>query len=157
MEEIARSLAQLLWQAVPTSLLVILFVLLMRPLFFKPFARVMEEREAAISGARRKAEENSALVEEKTRRYEDAMHMARADIYRQQEEIRRKALEERVALLKEARGQANGEIQQRKAQIAAELADARRQVEAETLLLADEIVRAILAPNGRTLGHRPTA
>jgi F0F1-type ATP synthase membrane subunit b/b' len=157
MEEIARSLGQLLWQAVPTSLLVILFVLLMRPLFFKPFARVMEEREAAISGARRKAEENSALVEEKTRRYEDAMHMARADIYRQQEEIRREALEERVALLKEARGQANGEIQQRKAQIATELADARRQVEAETLLLADEIVRAILAPNGRTLGRRPTA
>jgi F0F1-type ATP synthase membrane subunit b/b' len=129
----------------------------MRPLFFKPFARVMEEREAAISGARRKAEENLALVEEKTRRYEDAMHMARADIYRQQEEIRREALEERVALLKEARGQANGEIQQRKAQIATELADARRQVEAETLLLADEIVRAILAPNGRTLGRRPTA
>ncbi len=157
MEEIARSLGQLLWQALPTSLLLLLFLALMRPLFFKPFMRVMEKREAAITGARRKAEENLAAVEEKTRRYEEAMRMARADIYRQQEMARRGALEERAALLKEARRQANEQIQQRKAQINAELVEARRQVEVESRMLAEEIARAILSPRIPTSGDRPAA
>ncbi len=157
MEEIARSLAQLLWQAVPTLLLVLLFVALMRLFFFKPLTRVMEAREAAITGTRRKAEENLVVAEEKTRRYEEAVRMARADIYHQQEVARRKVLEERGALLKEARRQANEQIQERKAQIGAELAEARRQVEAESSVLAEEIARAILSPRIPPSVDRPTA
>ncbi len=157
MEEILRSLAQLLWQAVPTFLLVLLFVALMRPLFFKPLTRVMDGREAATTGARREAEENLVVVEEKTRRYEEAMRMARVEIYHQQELARRKALEERAALLKEARRQANEQIQQRKAQMNAELAEARRQVKTQSSELAEEIARIILSPRVPLRVNRPTS
>ena len=157
MEEILHSLAQLLWQAIPTFLLVLLFVALMRPLFFKPLTRVMDAREAATTGARRQVEENLLVVEEKTRRYTETLRLARLEIYRQQELARRKALEERAALLKEARRQANEQIQQHKAQMNAELAEARRQVERQASALAEEIVRTILSPRIPLSVNRPTS
>ena len=60
--EILRQLGELFLQAVPTVLIIFVFYLLMRALFFKPLMAVMAEREARTAGARKAAEMAQAVA-----------------------------------------------------------------------------------------------
>ena len=55
MQEIVHQLGELFLQAVPTVLIVFLFYLILRSVFFAPLLRVMAERDARTSGASWKA------------------------------------------------------------------------------------------------------
>ena len=96
MQEIVHQLGELFLQAVPTVLIVLVFYLILRSLFFKPLL-VMAEREARTAGARKAAEAAQAAAAEKIKQYQEALKQARAKVYAEQEAARKKLLDERAA------------------------------------------------------------
>jgi F-type H+-transporting ATPase subunit b len=142
--EILRQLAELLQQAAPVFLLVLVFFLFLRGQLFRPLEKVLMERQARTGGFRRAAEAAQTAAQEKARAYQEALHKARADAYAEQEAIRRSALEARAGLIRDARNRATNEVRQAKERIAGEMAGAQAQLEKEEQALGQAIARAIL-------------
>jgi len=154
MQEIVHQLGELFLQAVPTVLIVLVFYLMLRALFFKPLLAVMAERDARTAGARKAAASAEAAAAEKMKLYLEKLKQARAEVYAEQEAARKKALDERAALLKEARSKAGAEVAAGKERVDRELAAARREIEGSVGQLASEIARRVLeiapGPGGPT-------
>ena len=104
----------------------------------------MAERDARSIGAQKAAEAAQFAASEKLKEYQDALKQARAQIYVEQEAARKKLLDERGNLLKDARAKSALEVASAKEQVAAELLAARRDMEAAIPQLAAEIASRIL-------------
>lgn len=146
MEEALQAVVRIFYQAIPTAILVFLLYVFLRFVFFGPLARVLEERERRTTGARRDAQENLTIAEQKTRTYQERLRHARAEIYRQQEVARREALEERNQILRDTRQQANEMVRAAKADLLRDLDAAKDQLEQEGRVLAAQITRVLLEP-----------
>src|SRR5712691_5720993 len=144
MQTIVHQLGELFLQAVPTVLIILLFYFILRVLFFKPLLAVMAERDSRTVGAQKASEAAQAAAGEKVKQYQEALRQARGQVYAEQEATRKKLLDERAAQIKEARMRASGEVNAEKARVTAELAAARRDVEANVAQLSAEIVSRIL-------------
>jgi F-type H+-transporting ATPase subunit b len=144
MQEIVHQLGELFLQAVPTVLILVAFYGVLRTLFFKPLLRVMAEREARTAGARKAADAAQAAAAEKIKQYQEALRQARAKVYAEQETTRKKLLDDRAALLKEARATAAVEIAKAKQRIGNEFDAARRDIERNLAQLSAEIARRVL-------------
>src|SRR5271165_3982737 len=103
MTELFHQLGQLFLRAVPVAIVILLFYVILRAVFFKPLLRVMAEREARTLGAQKAAEAAQAAAAEKIKQYEEALKQARAKVYVEQDAERKKLLDERAAFLKDAR------------------------------------------------------
>jgi F0F1-type ATP synthase membrane subunit b/b' len=152
--EILRQLGELFLESVPTIIIVLLFYFFLRWSFFGPIQKAMAERAAKIEGARAEAAAAQAEAEKDVDAYNEALRKARLEIFAQQEAARGVVLEERARLLKAMRARVQEEVAAAKQLIAADVAGARKEVEAQTPLLAGEIVRGILErrtplPGGR--------
>jgi F-type H+-transporting ATPase subunit b len=141
---IVHQLGELFLGAVPTVLLILIFYFLMKSLFFKPLLAVMADRDARSVGARKAAEAAQTAAAEKLKQYQDALRQERAKLYAEQEAARKKLLDERAALLKDARAKSAEEVAVGKQRIAGELLAARRDVETSIPQLASEIASRIL-------------
>jgi F-type H+-transporting ATPase subunit b len=144
MEETLKAVGQILLQALPTFFLLILLNLYLRAVFFKPLARVLAERSEATEGARKKAAESLDRAAAKAASYEESLRSARSDIYRQQEEVRRKWRDDQTAQLAEARSRADVAVKAAKAQLAGEAETAKASLESNVRSLADQITQNIL-------------
>jgi F-type H+-transporting ATPase subunit b len=153
MQSIGGQLGELFLQAVPTVLIILLFYIILRVIFFKPLLKVMAERDARTAGAQKAAQAAQAAAHEKVKQYQEALRHANAKVYAEQEAARKNVLDERGERLKEARAKANAEVTAAKAHIEQELTTARREVEATVGQLAAEIAQKILqappSPRGR--------
>src|SRR5580692_11643414 len=125
MSDLVHQLGELFLRAVPVAVIVLLFYIIMRSLFFRPLLKVMAERDARTIGAQKAAEAAQAAAAEKVRQYEEALRQARAKVYAEQEAARKKLLDERAALLKDARATAAAQVAKAKERIANELEAAR--------------------------------
>ena len=144
MSDLVHQLGELFLRAVPVAVIVLLFYIIMRSLFFQPLLKVMAERNARTVGAQKSAEAAQAAAAEKVRQYEEALRQARAKVYAEQEADRRKLMEERAAKLKDARGKADAEVTAAKERVAGEFAGAKKELEGVTSQLAAEIARRVL-------------
>ncbi len=142
---IFSQLGDLFLSAVPTVIIVLLFYFFLRWSFFGPLARVLAERHKRAEGARQEAEASRAAVREKLRVYNDALRMARAEIFAEQEAVRRRVLDERQAAINAARLAEQLDLQAAKKALAADVEAARAQLEQSSAVLAGEIAEAILA------------
>src|SRR6202047_4169855 len=102
MEETLRQLGGILLRAVPTFILVVLLLLFLKFIFSKPPERVLRQRYEATEGARKLAEEGIARASQKAAEYEAALRAARAETYKEMEQLHRKLQEHRAANVKEA-------------------------------------------------------
>lgn len=143
---IVHQLGELFLGALPTVVLILIFYFILKSLFFKPLLAVMAEREARSIGAQKAADAAQAAAAEKVKQYQDALRQARGRIYAEQEVARKKLLDERAALVKQARGNATTEVASAKERVAAELAAARRDMEPGIAQLASEIATRVLQP-----------
>ena len=98
----------------------------------------------ATAGARRLAEEALARADEKTAQYEAALRAARGEIYREQENTRKRLQKEQGQAIQQARQQAEGMVREAKQQLAAELESAKTDLRRQADSLAEEIAEAIL-------------
>ena len=144
MPSIGHQLGELFLGAAPTVLIILLFYFILRTLVFNPLLPVMAERDARTLGAQQAAEAAQAAAAAKEREYEEALKQARAKVYAEQEADRKKVMDERAAILKDARRQADAEVSAAKQRVAGEFAGAKKEVEAASAQLAAEIARRIL-------------
>jgi len=144
MQEIVHQLGELFLQAVPTVLIVLAFYVMLRALFFKPLLAVMAERDARTVGARKAAAAAEAAAAEKVKQYQEALKKARAQVYLEQEAAGKKVLDERAALLKDARIKAAARVEEGKKHTAKELAAALLEIKPSVEQLAAEIARRVL-------------
>jgi F-type H+-transporting ATPase subunit b len=135
---------ELFFQVVPIVLILLVFYAVLRVLFFKPLLKVIAEREARTIGAQKAAEEAQKAAAEKVKQYQDALKQARTEIYVEQEAGRKKVLDERATLLKEARAKAAAFVNTERERIAAEVLAARREIEASITQFAALVARRVL-------------
>lgn len=146
---ILEQLKSLFLQALPITVIVFFLYFFLRWAFWEPLERVLAARQAATEGAKKEAEEILGRAQEKLRQYEDSLRQARAEIYRQQETARGATLETRSRILKETREKAGESIRQAKLEVAREVEQAKKELEAESERLADQIARSLLSGGKR--------
>ena len=139
MPSLVHQIGELFLRAVPVAIIVLVFYLVLRALFFKPILAVMAEREARTIGAQKSAEAAQAAAAEKIRQYEEALRQAKAKVYAEQEAERKKLLDERAALLKEARKKASAEVAAAKQRVTGEFETAQKDIDVSASQLAAEI------------------
>ena len=144
MQEIVHQLGELFLQAVPTVLIVLIFYGIMRTLFFVPLMKVMDERQARTIGARKAAESAQSAAADKVKQYQDALKQARAKVYAEQEDARKKLLNDRAESLKQARGKAAGHVASAKERVAREFETAKQDIESTVAQLATEIAQRVI-------------
>jgi F-type H+-transporting ATPase subunit b len=158
MPDLVHQLGELFLGAVPVALIVVVFYLVLRSLFFQPLLKVMAERDARTLGAQKSAEAAQAAAAEKIRQYEEALRQARAKVYAEQEAARKKLMEERAAFLKEARAKASAEVNAAKEGVDAEFSAAKKDLGNTAPQLSVEIARRVLqtpsAPGSPASGAR---
>jgi F-type H+-transporting ATPase subunit b len=127
---------------------VIFFVLLLtgllNQLLFKPLQRVMAEREHTIRSARELAERSAAEARAATAEFEAKTSSARAEIYRQMDEMRKAAMSERAEILTTTRAEAEAEVARASASLKADAEEARRRLSAEAEALGAAAADRIL-------------
>jgi F-type H+-transporting ATPase subunit b len=143
--QILKQLEALFLKSIPTIILFLFFYWFLRANFFKPLERVLAERNARISQARKDAEAVQASAKDKTEAYEEALRKARAGVFIEQETVRQAALEERAKVLRAARSVAQETVRKEKERIGREFEAARKQLESESGVMAGQIAKMILA------------
>ncbi len=144
MSELLHEIGQLFLRAVPVALIILLFYIILRAIFFKPLLRVMAERDTRTLGAQKAAEAAQAAATEKVRQYEEALKAAKAKVYLEQDAERKKLLDERAAFLKDERAKAIAVVDAGKRSVAMEFASAKAELDANTVQRAGEIARRVL-------------
>jgi F-type H+-transporting ATPase subunit b len=144
MEQTLNDLGQLLVQALPTFFIVLLLWIYLKQVFFTPIARILAERDEATLGARRRAAEAMDHAAAKAAAYEEQIRLARNEIYREQEEQRRRWRDEQTGQITAARDAMRAQVAEAKATLAAEAQTARQSLSTETQALADKITGVIL-------------
>src|SRR6266404_5962586 len=110
MDETLHQLGGILLRAIPTFLIVVLLHFYLKFIFFKPLQQVLRQRYEATEGARKLAEASLLKASEKAAQYEAALRTARADTYKELEQLRRQLQEDRTASVQEARMRAEAAV-----------------------------------------------
>ena len=145
MDSTLQALGGILLRAIPTLILVVLLHLYLKRMFFNPLDEVLGKRREATEGAREAAEAALRLASEKAAEYRAALDSARAGIYKDQEETRRRWLDEQSRQIEEARRSTHESIARAKEDIAAQVAAARVELVPASRELAGRISQALLA------------
>jgi F-type H+-transporting ATPase subunit b len=144
MEQTIQALGGILLKAVPTIVFLLLLHFYFKAMLFGPLERILKQRRELTEGARKTAELSLAAAEQKALEYEAKLREARAAVYKDQEETRRKWLAEQSQAIEQARAGADGAVKAARAEIATEAAAARQTLLETSSALADQIASAVL-------------
>ena len=144
MDATLRALGQILLQALPTFFLVIFLHFYLKSTFFKPLQQMLTRRREATEGARESAAESLRRAEHAAAEYERHIQAARNDLYREQEETRRRWEHERASEIEHARHRAAESVGAAKSELAAQAIHARHSLATNSQLLADQITETFL-------------
>lgn len=148
MDTTLQQAGQLLLDAIPTVVLLLLLYAIYQNLVRKPLERVLAQRRDRTEGAVEKARANVLAAEARTHEYEQKLREARLTIFKAEESRRQHAQQMRTQALEEARVRAQEQIRQARAAIEQDIAQARTGLQGEAERLASEIIRIILRPTG---------
>ena len=123
---------------------VLVLTVVLNQLLFKPLQRVMAEREAAVRSARELADRSAAEARAAAAEFDQKTAAARAEIYRQMDEMRKVALNERNEILARTRAEAEAEVAAAGAKLQADADEARRRLAADAEALGAEAADRIL-------------
>jgi F0F1-type ATP synthase membrane subunit b/b' len=118
-------------------------------ILFKPFIRIMKEREARTTG---QLEESERLLERYRRLsedYENRVRKQKSESYRLQEQRRNEAIARRAQAIAETRKKADQMIADSRKEISTQMEKLKAPLESEARQIAVQIGRAIL---GREIG-----
>src|SRR5260370_7717283 len=103
MDQTLRELGGILLKAIPTVCLLLIVHVYLRWMFFGPLRNILAKRREATEGARESAEVILTKAASKAAAIEAKLRKAREELYREQEEARRRWTAEQSARLEEAR------------------------------------------------------
>jgi len=130
----------LLW--VIFFVLVLTFVI--NRLLIKPLTETMQKRQEAIDSARALAERAASEAKAATEEFDRKTAAARADVYRQMDDMRRVANDERAKLLEATRADAAASLAEATAKLQADTARARTELAADAEKLGHDAASRIL-------------
>ncbi|MGC2111506.1 MAG: hypothetical protein WA655_18465 [Candidatus Korobacteraceae bacterium] len=148
MDTILKQVGELLLDAVPTIVLLLLLYAIYQNLLRKPLERVLAERRERTEGAILKARADVAAAEARTQEYEQKLREARLALFKAQEARRQQAQQMRTQAIAEARARAQEQIRQARLAVDQDMAAARATLQSEVDRMASEIIRTILKPAG---------
>jgi F-type H+-transporting ATPase subunit b len=144
MQEIIQQLGTLFLGAVPTILLFIVLVLAYQFLVQGPLTQTLKARRALTEGAIEDAHKAIAQAEARAAEYADKLRQARGEVFKMREARVKQWNTERDAALDAARKAAGQKVSQAKAELEAEAAHARADLQASAGDLACQVMRAVL-------------
>jgi len=139
-----HALGQILLNAVPTVILLLVLYLYAKYMFFKPMGKVLRQRYEATEGSRKMAEEALERAAARTAEYEVALRAARSEVYQSQEVLHRQLQESETAQLTVARQAADAAVEEARAQLALDVEQAKAALGRESDALAAQITESIL-------------
>lgn len=143
MEDLVQALGGLLLKAVPTIVLLIFVHLYLKAVFFRPLQDVLRKRRDITEGAVEAGKASLAKAAEKAAMYEMALKEARAEMYREQEEMRRRWLDDQTKRIEETRQRSRAMIQEAGKQLDVEIVTAKRDLTSSSQMLALQIVESL--------------
>jgi F0F1-type ATP synthase membrane subunit b/b' len=144
MEATLHALGDLLLKAIPTIVFFTLLTIYLKHMFFKPLAKVLEERKKATEGVRELAQKAFAAAGQKASEFERALQMARAELEQEHEALRRRWTDEHTEAIRQVRAEADQKIQEAKQWITEEVERAQAEVNASVNALSDRILDSLL-------------
>ena len=113
-------------------------------LLLKPVLGVIRRREEAIESARELARRSATEAQAATAEFDRKTTAARAEMYREMDEMRRAALGRRAEIVAETRTEAEAQVADAITRLDAEAAAARRKLEADAQTLGAAAADRIL-------------
>jgi len=110
----------------------------------RPVLGVIRKREDAIESARALARRSATDAQEATAQFDRKTGAARAEMYRDMDEMRRAALGRRADIVAETRAEAEAQVADAITRLDREAAEARRTLEAEAQVLGAAAAERIL-------------
>jgi F-type H+-transporting ATPase subunit b len=144
MDATLRALGEILLNAVPTFLLVVLLHFYLKKVFFQPMEKVLRQRFEATEGARKLADQSLVRASARVAEYEAAIRAARSEIYQAQEEFYKEFQDRQAAQIAAARQSAEAGVREAKTQLALEVEAAKATLEQASQAMADEIADSML-------------
>lgn len=127
---------------------VVFFVLVLtfaiNRLLLKPLTETMQKRQLAIDSARALAERAALEAQSATGEFERKTAAARAEVYRQMDDMRRVANDERTRLLEETRAEAAAALAEATAKLQDDTTRARASLRADAEALGSQAASRIL-------------
>ena len=156
MSELLSQLGDLLLRAVPTAVLFAFLWFAYREILDRKLVAVLEERRERTQGAMDKARADISAAEARSSEYERRIREAKAAMYAAQEVRRRRKLEEKAAVVTEARKAAQARVEATRDALNNELTQAKGALQPRVDVLVDQIIRAVLkqAPVAVSTGAR---
>ena len=145
MEQTLHALAGILQKAVLTVGLLLVLHFYLKAMLFGPLEKVLKERDRLTKGARQAGEQSLAAADQKTKEYEAKLREARAEVYKEQEEMRRRWIEDQASQTAQARERNAAAVRKARDEISAEAEAARLSLTESSGALAEEIATAVLA------------
>lgn len=124
--------------------LVMIMAVSLDRLLLKPVLRVMDEREQAIRSARDLAERSASEARSAAAEFEQKTAAARAEIYKQMDDMRRTALGERAEIMSSTRAEADAQVAAATAAIQAQTDEARARLSADAEQLGAAVAERLL-------------
>lgn len=145
MAQTLQSLGGIILNALPTVFLLIVLHFYLKVMLFRPLDKMLKQRHDLTEGARRTAEASLAEADRKSREYEAKLREARAVVYKEQEETRKRWLEDQVAQLAQTQARSETAVRAARAALAGDAAAAKQELAKSSTVLADQIATAVLA------------
>jgi len=127
---------------------VIFFILVLTAvidrLLLRPVLGVIRKREEAIESARALAQRSIVEAKAATEEFERKTSAARAELYREMDDMRRVALNRRAEIVAETRAEAEAQVADASRRLEAEVRDAKARLEAEAQALGLAAAEKIL-------------
>ncbi len=144
MEETLQALGGILLKAIPTVIFLIILHFYLKAMLFGPLDRVLKQRRELTEGARKVAEDSLAAAARKAEEYEAKLGDARGAVYKQQEEIRKRWLDEQAQQVADARARSEASVKAARDAIAEDVTAARKSLQDTSAVVADQIVATVL-------------
>lgn len=144
MEETLQALSGILLKAIPTIILLIVLHFYLKAVLFGPLDRVIRKRRELTEGARKVAEDSLAAASRKADEYEAKLRDARAVVYKEQEELRKRWLEEQSNEVTQFRARMEASVKAAREALAGEADAARKSLQDSSAAVADQIVTMVL-------------
>ena len=144
MEQTLQALGGILLKSIPTIVFLIILHFYLKAVLFGPLDRAMKKRRELTEGARETAKTSLEAASRKADEYEAKVRDARSAVYKQQEEIRKRWLDEQAQQVAEARAHSEAAVKTARESIAQDAAAARKSLQDTSAAVADQIVATVL-------------
>ena len=122
----------------------LLCTLLLNNMVFQPILRIIDARATAVRGAKELAESAAQKATAAAAEYDQKLNIARGEVYRQMDDMRKSALDKRAELLAATRATVEQELKTAAARVQQESKEARAALDRDASNLAGAIVSRVL-------------